>query len=219
MYTTHKVGEDFEIHRNKEHVATYDPNTDDVTYLNGCDRFAGPIGRQVTKLRRDVPESPETSEVSSEQPTAEEVAELIEEANSLNEPPVREISATVAQVEEMIQRSISLEISDDALHLAEEVAILKREAKRKIRHIKSLEQEIRDLKAKERGVPITRTPDRYQDVVDETDAPPKGNLGHMTPEYREWARTVGMTEEVWNRRYDGRLKGEDFVYIGPGPKL
>jgi len=219
MYTTHKAGEDFEIHRNKEHVATYDPNTDDVTYLNGCDRFAGPIGRQVTKLRRDVPETPETSEVSSEQPTAEEVAELIEEANSLNEPPVREISATVAQVEEMIQRSISLEISDDALRLAEEVAILKRDKTKDRKYIHSLEIEIRDLKAKLNGEKVTRTVERYKDFVDMTEAPERGPKGDLDEGFLEWARTVGMTEEVWNRRYHRRLKGDAFEYKGPGPKL
>lgn len=55
-YTTQKVNSDHEIYRNDVHVATYDPATDDTTYTNGNDKYAGPIGRQVIQLKETPPE-------------------------------------------------------------------------------------------------------------------------------------------------------------------
>ena len=59
-YTYKKVEGDFEIFRNDEHVATYDPVTEDVTYTHGNDKYSGPIGREVVKIKQgDPPATPE----------------------------------------------------------------------------------------------------------------------------------------------------------------
>lgn len=56
---------DYQILRNDVVVATYDAIEDDVTYTEDNDRYAGPIGREVAKIKRgedtlkDIPDSPE----------------------------------------------------------------------------------------------------------------------------------------------------------------
>lgn len=55
QYTNKKVGEDFEIYRNSEHVATFDPLSEDVTYTNGNDRYSGPIGKEVASITNSAP--------------------------------------------------------------------------------------------------------------------------------------------------------------------
>ena len=69
-YTYKKVEGDFEIFRNDEHVATYDPVTEDVTYTHGNDKYSGPIGREVVKIKQgDPPATPEPpKEVTPEPP-------------------------------------------------------------------------------------------------------------------------------------------------------
>lgn len=49
-YTHKKEGEDFHILRNNEHVATYSPALDDVSYTEGSGKYAGPIGKEVSKI-------------------------------------------------------------------------------------------------------------------------------------------------------------------------
>lgn len=51
-YTHKLVDGDYKIYRNDEHVATYDPVTEDVTYTHGDDKYAGPIGREVAKIQK-----------------------------------------------------------------------------------------------------------------------------------------------------------------------
>jgi hypothetical protein len=72
-YTYKKVEGDFEIYRSDEHVATYDPVTEDTTYTNGSDRFSGPIGRQVKKIAR----SYNTEEVEPEEVEPEDISEIV----------------------------------------------------------------------------------------------------------------------------------------------
>ena len=55
QYTSKKVGGDFEIYRNSEHVATFDPVSEDVTYTNGNDKYAGPIGKEVVSITSTAP--------------------------------------------------------------------------------------------------------------------------------------------------------------------
>jgi hypothetical protein len=72
-YTYKKVEGDFEIYRSDEHVATFDPVTEDTTYTNGSDRFSGPIGRQVKKIAR----SYNTEEVEPEEVEPEDISEIV----------------------------------------------------------------------------------------------------------------------------------------------
>ena len=82
-YTNKRIGEDFEIYRGDEHVATYDPVTEDTTYTNSSDRFAGPIGRQVKAIARSYePDEPEAV-VSEVTKLEEENALLRQEVESL----------------------------------------------------------------------------------------------------------------------------------------
>mgnify|MGYP000045903475 FL=1 len=56
-YTHKKTGENFHILRNTEHVATYNPTLDDVSYTEGGGKYAGPIGKEVSKITQVTPPS------------------------------------------------------------------------------------------------------------------------------------------------------------------
>lgn len=49
-YTHSKVGSNYEIQRNGEQVATFDPITEEVAYVGEGKKFAVPIGKEVTTI-------------------------------------------------------------------------------------------------------------------------------------------------------------------------
>ena len=71
----------------------------------------------------------------------------------------------------------------------------------------NLKQELQELRDGGSSTGGTFVPERYQDEVDESDAPLKNpTQGDLTPDYVKWAREGGMTREVFHRRYRGRIK-------------
>lgn len=77
----------------------------------------------------------------------------------------------------------------------------------------SLKKEIVELEACANNGATKSVNPRYVDKVDLTGAPVTSKyLGDLTPDFIEWARNGGMTEEVFTRRYTGRIK--DLTYKG-----
>jgi len=121
-YTNKRIGEDFEIYRGDEHVATYDPVTEDTTYTNSSDRFAGPIGRQVKAIARSYePDEPPTPVVEiKEEPKVSEsdLRELVtlRRQNGLLEKEVetlkRELHAPEERVGKVHPRYVGIEFGD-----------------------------------------------------------------------------------------------------------
>jgi hypothetical protein len=93
-YTYTKVEGDFEISRGDEHVATYDPITEDTTYTNGSDRFAGPIGRQVKSIVRSMA----TSEVETPSPDTQPVNPFTLEQHVELQELVKKLNAEIVQL-------------------------------------------------------------------------------------------------------------------------
>lgn len=77
----------------------------------------------------------------------------------------------------------------------------------------SLKKEIVELEARATNSVTKSVNPRYVDKVDLTGAPVTSKyLGDLTLDFIEWARNGGMTEEVFTRRYTGRIK--DLTYKG-----
>ena len=98
----------------------------------------------------------------------------------------------------------------------EEANTYKREIARLLKYTASLEGEVRDLKAKERGDKVDRTPDRYKGIPSAMEGAPvqDPHLGDMTPEFIAWARDGGYTKAQFLQVYSNRIK--DLTY--PTPK-
>jgi hypothetical protein len=159
-YTHKKSESNYEIYRNDDHVATYDPITEEVSYTGNGKKYAVPISKEVTVI----------AEPKSIAPIESDPA-----------PKVFNVNAALIKAH---------------------------------KYIVSLEKEVQDLKTQQRGgVAVARVPERFRDPVGDTGAPVKEpHLGDLTPDYIEWARNGGMTSEVFQRRYKGRIK--DLTYLG-----
>ena len=159
-YTNQNVEGDFKIFRNDDHVATYDPVTEEVAYTDGNEKYAGPIGRQVSAIK-----APPVEETPPPAPVVEE-----EPAPVVEEDLIRE------------NRRLKNVINDLSIQLGE----------------------ARDKNADAQE----HVADRYKGIpTDPKNAPVQtANLGDLTPEFVEWARAGGYTEEQFLQVYTGRIK-------------
>lgn len=224
-YTHTQVKSGFQIHRNTEHVATYNPKTDSTSFTEGNDKYAGPVGREVVKLKM--------APIKGEQPTAadtpmpatvKEVAGETEESFKL--AGVMYNNYCVAVGGEAFNGDplpVWIEFSTDATKAKQVdawrtvgVIALFAPSPRQRQHITSLEREVVELKNHASGEPTVRITDRYQGIdTNPTGAPAQDPmLGDLTPTYIEWARIGGMSKADFVQVYTGRIP--DLTY-NPAP--
>lgn len=193
-YKHEKDGDDFKIFRNDEHVATFDPVTEEVTYTHGNDKYAGPVAKEVNNIKNASPAEGLT-------------ADKIERAREVFQ--ANEGQAPDAPTGEGVSLAEDAPIEADVDGLKAEIFRLESELAdaRKVNDL--LSKENADLRgnrqAEQSGA--NRVPERYADKVDDSKAPAQDPaLGDLTPAYIEWAREGGMKPEVFLRRYKGRIK-------------
>lgn len=124
-------------------------------------------------------------------------------------PIAKEITKIVTDVPTKVEK----EVSRLKKYTEEPTAIPDKEVVKLRKYIASLEAEVCELRAKERGEAVVHTPERYEGVpVGAEGSPVMGNEGDLTPDYLKWAREGGYTEEQFIQAYKGRVK--DLTYKG-----
>jgi hypothetical protein len=179
-YTTKKNGSITEIYRNEDQIASYDPVSEETTYIKAeYEKYSNHVGRAVNDLK-----------------TAEKAASA-----PVNTPEVPPVPPEVVKLPVVASQPIVPIVT---------VTVVEEDKDTTIRRLKSQLQDAHAENARlldqiKKKPSEVREPERFADKFDLTGAPAQdGQLGDLTPAFIEWAREK-MPKEIFEKRYKNRL--------------
>lgn len=184
-YETKQVGSLIQVIRDGVPIASYDPVTEETTYLKpDYEKYSNHTGRAVndflaTGQPRERAHEPDGTFSPDDKATPDKDEAFKEAPPEAPEAP-QDPKAVIASLKSQL-----LNAREESVRLRDELAKLRNGSTQGV-------------------APL---PERFADVVDLTGAPAQDpKLGDLTPAFIEWARE-NFAPEVFEKRYRNRLKG------------